>query len=194
MRFLLITTLVAQGILFGFTAVSHFLPRHRVWPPPSRHSWQLYATWFLSWLSLSGVFLLAVFDTNSMGLPGVLRFGAGIPLLILGGGLIGWGFYELSIGTTLGAGGSLVRSGPYRWSRNPQYLGTWIYLASLVVLSGSVSTAIGCLVIGLWFWATPFVEEPWLADHLGPEYEAYHKSVPRFFGIRSFRSASLVEG
>ncbi len=79
MDVLLAVTLSAQLILFGFTAVSAFVPEHRVWPPPSRYSWQFYATWFLSWVSLSGAFLLAVVGSNTLGLEAWLRFGCGLP-------------------------------------------------------------------------------------------------------------------
>jgi protein-S-isoprenylcysteine O-methyltransferase Ste14 len=181
-RLLLAITLSAQLVLFAFTAISCVAPRHRIWPP--RRSWQLYATWFLSWVSLSGVFLLAVFGGNSMGLPTWLRLGGGVPLLATGAGLIGWGIRELSVQATMGRRGQLVRSGPYRWSRNPQYLGSCLYLASLVLLGGSYATAAGCLAVGLWFAATPFVEEPWLAEQFGVEYEAYRREVPRFFGLQ----------
>ena len=81
---LLKITLAAQLVLFVFTAISFLSPTHRAWPPPSRHSWQLYATWFLAWGSLSGVFVLAVFDSNLMQLPVALRLGAGIPLEAIG--------------------------------------------------------------------------------------------------------------
>jgi protein-S-isoprenylcysteine O-methyltransferase Ste14 len=124
MATLLAITLVSQAVLFGFSAVSFFVPVHRMWPPPSRNTWQFYATWFFSWASLSGVFLLAILAGNSLGLPVWLRVGLGVPLFALGAGLIAWGFRELSISTTLGLPGAFVRSGPYRFSRNPQYLGT----------------------------------------------------------------------
>jgi protein-S-isoprenylcysteine O-methyltransferase Ste14 len=190
MTTLLVITLISQAILLAFTAVSFFAPGHRVWPPPSRSSWQFYATWSLSWVGLSGVFLLALFAGNSLGLPAWLRLGLGVPLLALGAVLVGWGFRELSISTTLGLPGAFVRSGPYRYSRNPQYLGTCIYLASLVVLSGSHLAAVGCLAVGLWFVLTPFVEEPWLAERHRAEYEAYRKAVPRFFGLGRRKAAA----
>ena len=184
MTTLLAITLAAQAILFGFTLVSFAAPAHRVWPPPSRRSWQTVATWFLSWVSLSGVFLLAVFGGNTLGLPAWLRLGLGLPLLGLGAGLIAWGFRALSVETSLGVKGALIRSGPYRFSRNPQYVGTCLYLASLVLLSGSHLAAIGCAAVGLWFLATPFVEEPWLAAQYGADYTAYCREVPRFLGLR----------
>lgn len=182
MAALLAITLASQAVLFMFTAVSFFAPARRVWPPPARRSWQLYTTWFLSWVSLSGVFGLALFAGNTLGLPSWLRLGLGVPLLAAGVLLIAWGFRALSV-ATLGVEGAFVRSGPYRFSRNPQYLGVCIYLASLVVLSGSHLAALAALAVALWFVATPFVEEPWLAACHGEAYEAYRRAVPRFFGL-----------
>jgi protein-S-isoprenylcysteine O-methyltransferase Ste14 len=187
---LLGVTLAAQAVLFAFTAISFVAPAHRVWPPPSRHSWQVYATWFLSWVSLSGAFLLALLAGNSLGLPAGLRLGLGLPLLGLGAFLIASGFRALSVSTSLGLEGALIRTGPYRFSRNPQYLGTCLYLASLAVLSGSHLTAVGCVAIALWFVATPFVEEPWLAERFGAEYESYRRAVPRFLGLRRLLAAA----
>ena len=187
---LLGVTLAAQLILFIFTGVSFFSPDRRVWPPPSRHSWQFYATWFLSWVTLSGAFLLSLLGENSLGLPIWLRFGAGVPLLFLGGLFVAWGFRELSLHTSLGLGGSLIQSGPYRWSRNPQYVGTCAYLASLALISGSHQAAIACSMVALWFVASPFVEEPWLADEFGDGYIEYCRAVPRFLGFRRLRSAA----
>jgi protein-S-isoprenylcysteine O-methyltransferase Ste14 len=108
----------------------------------------------------------------------------GVPLLGLGGGLLAWSFRALSVETSLGVRGELIRTGPHRFSRNPQYLGTYLYLASLVLLSGPHLAAIGCLAVGLWFVATPFVEEPWLAQPFGAEYAAYCREVPRFLSFR----------
>jgi protein-S-isoprenylcysteine O-methyltransferase Ste14 len=188
MAALLGITLAAQAVLFGFTAISFLAPAHRVWPPPSRSSWQFYGTWSLSWVALSGVFLLALLGGNSLGLPAWLRVGLGVPLLGLGVGLIAWGFRALSVPTSVGLPGALIRSGPYRFSRNPQYLGTCLYLGGLAVASGSHLAALGCLAVGLWFAATPFVEEPWLAERFGAEYESYCQAVPRFIGLRQLAS------
>lgn len=190
MNELLAMTLAAQLILFSFTAISAFAPRHRIWPPPSRHSWQLYATWFLSWISLSGAFLLAVFGTNTLGFPAWLRLAGGLPMLAFGSWFIAWGFRELTVPTTLGLEGRLIRTGPFRWSRNPQYVGTCAYLASLVLLSGSHLAGIACLAVGCWFAVTPFIEESWLARRYGAAYARYCEEVPRFLGFPTTRAAT----
>lgn len=182
MKALLAITLAAQLVLFVFTGISWIAPSHRIWPPPSRHGWQIYTIWFLSWISLSGVFLLAAFGGNTLGFPSWLRLGAGVPLLGIGIAVIAWSFRELSLETTSGRQGRLIRSGPYRWSRNPQYVGACAYLASLVLLSGNHLAAIACLAVAPWFLVTPFVEEPWLAERYGDEYREYCRNVPRFLG------------
>jgi protein-S-isoprenylcysteine O-methyltransferase Ste14 len=188
MKALLAITLSAQLVLFVFTGVSWMATRHRIWPPPSRHGWQLYTTWFLSWVSLSGVFLLAVLGGNTLAIPTWIRLGAGVPLLGIGVAVLAGGFRELSVQTTLGVQGPLIRSGPYRWSRNPQYVGAACYLVSLVLLSGSHLAAIACLAVTAWFLATPFVEEPWLAERYGDAWREYRRSVPRFFGWPAARA------
>jgi protein-S-isoprenylcysteine O-methyltransferase Ste14 len=183
MRGLLLVTLATQLLLYVSLGVSIVAPRRRIWPPPSRDSWRFYLTWFGSWITLSGAFLLAVLDKNSLGLGPTLRFGGGVPLLLVGVALIGWGSRTLSLHTSLGLGGQLIRSGPYRWSRNPQYVGACAYLAALTLLSGSLFTGIACLSIALWHLLLPFAEEPWLAQQFGAEYEEYRSRVPRFLGL-----------
>jgi protein-S-isoprenylcysteine O-methyltransferase Ste14 len=185
---LLAVTLAAQLVLFVFLGVSIAAPSHRVWPPPSRRSWQFYATWFLSWLTLSGAFLLAVLGGNTLALPAWIRIGAGGPLFAAGAGLLAWGFHALSVHASLGLGGPLVRRGPYRFSRNPQYVAVCAYLASLTLLSGSHLAAIACLAVALWFLATPFAEEPWLAERFGAAYEEYRREVPRDLGLPRSRA------
>jgi protein-S-isoprenylcysteine O-methyltransferase Ste14 len=126
--------------------------------------------------------LLAVLDENSLRLSLILRLGVGVPLLLSGAALIAWASRTLSVQATLGLGRQLIRSGPYRWSRNPQYVGVCAYLASLTILSGSLLTGIACGAISFWFLMATFAEEPWLAQHFGGEYEEYRRAVPRFLG------------
>ena len=74
----------------------------------------------------------------------------------------------------------LVRRGPYRYSRNPQYVGAppayfgWaIACNSQLVL---IVAALGSVALLL----QPFVEEPWLRKRFGAQYDAYAREVPRF--------------
>jgi protein-S-isoprenylcysteine O-methyltransferase Ste14 len=75
----------------------------------------------------------------------------------------------------------LVTTGPYRFSRNPMYVGVVTILVGWCVLWGSrmliVYTVLflcGFHLRVLWF------EEPWAARQFGPQWEAYRGCVPRW--------------
>jgi protein-S-isoprenylcysteine O-methyltransferase Ste14 len=76
---------------------------------------------------------------------------------------------------------AVVASGPYRFTRNPMYLGMMLVLLGGLVLAGSIG---GALVIPVFFWwiHTRFVlpEEDHLAAALGDDYLAYKQSVRRW--------------
>jgi hypothetical protein len=46
-------------------------------------------------------------------------------------------------------------------------------MASLVLLSGSAFTALGCSAVALWCLAAPFSEVPWLRERFGARIAAY---------------------
>jgi protein-S-isoprenylcysteine O-methyltransferase Ste14 len=76
-----------------------------------------------------------------------------------------------------------VRTGLYRYSRNP------MYVAVIVVLSGWALTWPSAR---LWIYAAGVAvlfhlrillgEEPWLAETFGDEWIVYKRSVPRWLG------------
>ena len=190
MRELLLTTLALQAALTLSLAVTLVWPSVRVWPPPSVRSWQFYFTWVGTWLHGSGAFLLGVLGWGSLGLPSWARVGVGAPLLAIGmlSGL--WGFHTLSAHASLGLGGHLVRGGPYRYSRNPQYVSSFAILAGWALVSASGLTFWACLGASTWYFLAPFVEEPWLRARFGAEYEAYARAVPRFIGLGRSNAAA----
>jgi protein-S-isoprenylcysteine O-methyltransferase Ste14 len=77
----------------------------------------------------------------------------------------------------------LVRTGLYRYSRNPMYVGV------LIVVSG---WALAWPAATLWVYAGTIAalfhlrillgEEPWLAATFGDEWTVYKRSVPRWVG------------
>ena len=80
----------------------------------------------------------------------------------------------------------LVISGPYRFVRNPMYIGAGMTLAGAALYYESLSTLI---YTGLFFLITHlFVvlyEEPTLRRTFGEEYEAYFRRVKRWLPKRS---------
>jgi protein-S-isoprenylcysteine O-methyltransferase Ste14 len=83
-----------------------------------------------------------------------------------------------------GLGGDLVANGPYRYSRNPQYVGTVAVLIGYATFSNSALALIAAVLASCWFVALPCAEEPWLRDRFGTAFEEYATRVPRFLSLR----------
>lgn len=76
---------------------------------------------------------------------------------------------------------SLITDGPFRFSRNPAYLGLLIAYLGVTAWSG-VLWPLATLPFGLWFlWKTAIQpEERYLAARFGDEYAAYCRRVRRW--------------
>ena len=159
--------------------VSILRPDLRTWPPPGRNSWQFVCKGILSWTTLLGIAVLGVLDWNGSSFGATAR-GVGGLLVTLGGAFGLWGFLTLGVDASQGLAGDLVISGPYRYSRNPQYVGTIPVLIGYGLLTGSALTLAAAALASGWFVLAPFAEEPWLGDRLGAAYADYVKRVRRF--------------
>jgi protein-S-isoprenylcysteine O-methyltransferase Ste14 len=75
----------------------------------------------------------------------------------------------------------LVTTGPYRFTRNPMYLGLALALVGAWVLMGAVSPVLGILVFVVTAdrWYVAF-EEQMLQRKFGPEYDCYRCRVRRW--------------
>jgi protein-S-isoprenylcysteine O-methyltransferase Ste14 len=76
---------------------------------------------------------------------------------------------------------SIIKNGPYRFSRNPMYLGMVLMLFGLALYFGTVPfflSAIGYFAI-INYVFSPY-EENKLSEAFGKEYEAYAKRVRRW--------------
>ena len=109
-----------------------------------------------------------------------LRFIVGIPLVLLGGMLAVWGMVTVGWKNTSGQRGGLVSAGPYRFTRNPQYLGDIVFFIGVGVIANSVFLWIAHLLLALVFVVGPLTEEPWLEEQYGDAYREYRRRVPRF--------------
>ena len=77
--------------------------------------------------------------------------------------------------------GPLVASGPFRWVRNPLYIGNavlWIGLALVAQLPWLVAPI--ALLLALEYHAIVRWEEQLLAERLGQPYRDYMRAVPRW--------------
>jgi protein-S-isoprenylcysteine O-methyltransferase Ste14 len=76
----------------------------------------------------------------------------------------------------------LATAGPYRYTRNPLYLGSFVMGAGLAVAGGSWPLAAAFLVLyALVYGAVIRREEAMLRSQFGEAFERYAASVPLFF-------------
>jgi protein-S-isoprenylcysteine O-methyltransferase Ste14 len=119
------------------------------------------------------------------GLPPALK-APGAVALAAGVALIAWAEVAL-LRTARSTGGFgdapevLVARGPYRYARNPIYLGAFFLLIGLAGWRGSPSLLLaGAAFPPLMHFFVVRVEEPATRRRLGAAYEAYLASVPRW--------------
>jgi protein-S-isoprenylcysteine O-methyltransferase Ste14 len=76
----------------------------------------------------------------------------------------------------------LATSGPYAFTRNPLYLGSFLLGLGFTIASGHVVLGIlfAALFLGIYF-PVMRVEASTLTELFGKEYEVYKESVPLFF-------------
>ena len=182
-RIIFLLTIFAEAVLGVSLILTLVHPKIRAWPPPGRDSWQYRLTWSLTITSMLGVLVLGILDWGSMPIPVPIRVAVGSLLMLLGLALALWAIRFLTVSTSLGLGGRFAQEGPYRFTRNPQYVGDILLIVGYIILSSSWLALITGLIGSLWFILAPFTEEPWLRERYGEEYERYLDTVPRFIGV-----------
>jgi protein-S-isoprenylcysteine O-methyltransferase Ste14 len=157
--------------------------KHRVWPPPRKGSWQYWYIHFFTESSILFFFTLGFIDWNTFLLKHWLCFVFALPLIALGIMIFLWALRTLTLHTSLGSKGKLIKKGPYQYSRNPQYLGTAIFLSGFMLFFNSFYQFMAGVMGIILFLLTAFVEEDWLKTQYKEEYETYKKEVSRFLFI-----------
>ena len=179
-EYLFVTDLVVHYLLLVGIGWSIAFSDKRIWPPPRRNSWQHTITWILFYLAFALNGALIFIDWNSWLFQSNARFLLGIPLAIFGSLLVSWGIVTLGAKNTSGDKGGFISDGPYRFTRNPQYLGDMLLFIGLILISNSLYLSIANMLLTLVFAMTPWAEEVWLEKTYGDEYKNYKNSTPRF--------------
>ncbi len=162
------------------TTWSVVIPDRRIWPPPYRLSWQHSLSWACFFVVLGISAALLFLDWNSWVFQSDARFIIGIPLALFGGLLGAWGVVALGLTNSSGLEDGFVLSGPYRFTRNPQYLGDIIFFLGVSIIANSLLIWIAHALLILVFLIAPLAEEPWLEGQYGRVYREYRRDVPRF--------------
>lgn len=83
-----------------------------------------------------------------------------------------------------GATPRLMEEGPFRWSRNPMYLGMALASAGLAIASGVLADLVFAAALAAWLhWAYVLPEERFLAERFGPQFKSYRRRAPRWLGL-----------
>ena len=190
----LFLVLLALAAAFSIGIVIHlFRPKLNIWPPPGKNSWQFWYIWILYTIDAIGVAAIAILDWGSMNLDHWSFKLLGFGCLLVAVPLAEWSVRTLEAQQTLGLKGTLLTKGPYRLSRNPQYVSVMLIYLGIVLVTNSFMGLIIGAVLALWFVLAPLAEEPWLERQFGEQYQEYLKNVPRFIGWRSFTFLSFEE-
>ncbi|MFQ5833216.1 MAG: methyltransferase family protein [Candidatus Thorarchaeota archaeon] len=197
-QFYLFPVVLITALLQVFGLILTLLfPKLRIWPPPSKGSWQF---WFIvvGWAAIlaPGIIVVGVLDWGTFWLVHWSSF-------IIGGLLASFGlFFFLWAGRTLNRHQSsfweqpntFAVEGPYQYTRNPQYVGLILFGMGIILITNSFMALIIVLLLTLFLLLAPFTEEPLLREQFGQDYEEYCKNVPRFIGKASFkRKSSLID-
>ena len=79
--------------------------------------------------------------------------------------------------------GELTLSGPYRWSRNPQYIGWLLFLFGWTLNDWSWWCLAALLVVAVSLHLLVLVEEEHLRRVFGEPYIEFCKRIPRYLGL-----------
>ena len=182
-NYLFIITTLLEVIYLALFILTIRLPGFRFWPPPKPRSWQFIFSWLIAGLVMVNFLLLGLLDYDSFIFPQWnQRLPYALSFFVIGSGIGSWAFLTFGLKNTIGIDNELITRGPYKFSRNPQYLGDSMNILGYIVLSNSIMVfIIGILGISLNLLA-PLLEEPWLEERYGEDYLEYKKKVPRFFG------------
>jgi protein-S-isoprenylcysteine O-methyltransferase Ste14 len=134
---------------------------------------------------------------------GLLRFSVAVPLVIclaallaaIGAVLRIWGTSFLGSGTVHSLNmraGTVVADGPYRYLRNPLYLGLWFMVAALAFLMPPTGALFAMVLITVFQIRLIFGEESFLERQIGEPYLAYMRTVPRL--VPRLRGAPAAAG
>jgi protein-S-isoprenylcysteine O-methyltransferase Ste14 len=104
--------------------------------------------------------------------------------LVMGTTLRVWGTAYLGSGVMRGAemqGQKFVAAGPYRYVRNPLYLGSWLLALGVSVLMPPSGAAFFLVALSVFVLLLIRAEERFLSTKQGDMYQQYRQKVPRLW-------------
>ena len=118
----LIIGIMAGTYMLGMLLWSIAYPERRIWPPDNATTAIKFRVWFMTVTIFAAAFFLGVMDWNSFNWPASIRWGIGLPFIIIGNVVVWRGVHKIGMAATSGEASGLKTDGLYNWSRNPQYV------------------------------------------------------------------------
>jgi protein-S-isoprenylcysteine O-methyltransferase Ste14 len=121
---------------------------------------------------------------------GIASFTVASPVVIVLAALIAakaaalrvWGTAYLGPGTVNNSqmkAGDVMAAGPYRYVRNPLYLGSWGMIAAIAFLMPPTGALLTIVLLTVFLMRLILAEEAFLTEQLGEPYRNYLSVVPR---------------
>ncbi|HVV72464.1 MAG TPA: isoprenylcysteine carboxylmethyltransferase family protein [Verrucomicrobiae bacterium] len=141
--------------------------------------------WVFIMAYLLGVVLETLFPSHPSTPAPAAVVVAGAVVFTTGALIAGWGLFLFRRSRTTTIPGrlssSLVTWGPYRFSRNPMYVGLALaYLGEAGLLKQIWPLPLLLLIVAYLNWVVIPVEEGRLLEAFGPEYQQYQARVRRW--------------
>jgi len=148
-----------------------------------------WAPWIEAW-GLGRRITLLEWLALELGRTGLVRFTIGVAAMILlsallaaaGAALRVWGTAYLGTDTVNGLdmkAGGVVADGPYRYVRNPLYLGLWCMVAAMGFIMPVTGALFTLVFITIFLMRLILAEEAYLSAQIGEPYRLYRSAVPR---------------
>jgi protein-S-isoprenylcysteine O-methyltransferase Ste14 len=125
-----------------------------------------------------------------LGRTHLVRFTMAAPAVIVLGAVVAGLGALLRVWGTAYLGSGVVQSlemkaqgvmadGPYRFVRNPLYLGLWLMVAAMALVMPPSGALLAMILITIFILRLILAEESFLSERMGDSYRAYLASVPR---------------
>ena len=143
------------------------------------------------WIEALGWRRMTVLEWLSLELSrtGVLPFTAAVPVVIVLSALVAglgallrvWGTACLGTGTvnSFDMNAGAVADGPFRYVRNPLYLGLWCMVTAMAFVMPTTGAAFAMVLVSVFLLRLILAEEAFLSDRIGETYQLYLRAVPR---------------
>lgn len=176
---LLTANLLSHAVLLTGAVWCIAFPERRIYPLSDKTAWY-YLMWSLFNFIFASNLVFVVVDWNNGIWTSPLRFCVAVPTILAGFAFLLWGIATLGVKNTSGRRDGFVATGPYRVSRNPQYVGDFFIFAGMSIFANSNVVLVTNLLTALVFILAPLAEETWLEEQYGETYNSYRLAAPRF--------------